>query len=102
MSDYIRREDAIEFIENLVSSMSVCVSKDECSGMNSMKFRAIGAIHDVPAADVRENVRGEWVPKGRWYCCSECGHDMIFTGTFDDEKRYCSWCGADMRGVNDE
>ena len=54
MTDYISRSDGIEFIKSLVSTMSVCVSADECSGMKSMQKRAIGALRDVPAADVVE------------------------------------------------
>lgn len=30
MSDYINRDEAIESVAGLVSTMSVCVSKDEC------------------------------------------------------------------------
>ena len=50
-------------------------------------------------ADVRENVRGEWIrrkdkPLQNWYQCSICG------AICGDMPRYCSECGADMRGDN--
>ena len=41
---------------------------------------------------------GEWVTKDQWYYCSNCGHEMFFTGTFDEEQRYCYYCGAKMDG----
>lgn len=52
-------------------------------------------IDNMPTADVRENVRGEW--KSRTFydstlVCSECGAE----GRWDFE--YCPYCGADMRG----
>lgn len=50
------------------------------------------------AAMKRERKKGEWISnKNRWYKCSECGHEMFFTGTFDDEQHFCWFCGADMR-----
>lgn len=66
MSDYISRDEAIESVAGLVSTMSVCVSKDECIGMQSMKIRSVGALRDVPAADVVKVVR-----------CRECKHRIV-------------------------
>lgn len=61
--------------------------------------RAWWLINHAKLADVRENVRGEWklrenqnLPMWHWYTCSNCGA-VIGTPT-----RYCSECGADMRG----
>ena len=50
--------------------------------------------------DVRENVKGEWIDRGkdmmiRWQC-SECGRKDIHIYNF------CPDCGADMREVNYE
>lgn len=59
MSDLISREAAIEAIEELVSTMSVCVSMEECKGMNWMKQRAIAAIKELPSAQPEDQ-------------CSEC------------------------------
>lgn len=105
MIDYIKREDAIEFVESLASTMSVCINKDECVGMSSMKKRAIGALHDVPAADVRENVHAKAIPDFEQFSpfegyeggtiqtgwkCSACGSVRI--------GRFCADCGAQMDG----
>ena len=56
--------------------------------------KAFNALNRVPAADVRENVRGEWSINGQTaYTCSNCG--TIFT--FGNSYRFCPWCGAKMR-----
>ena len=58
-----------------------------------------------PTADVRENVRGEWIEKkpmnfgkcvnglGSIFKCSVCGEEISCCTT-----NYCPNCGADMRG----
>ena len=54
-------------------------------------------IDTQPTADVRENVRGEWVG-GELGECSICGHkgcaSDIWTGC--NEKCYCPNCGAEL------
>lgn len=58
-------------------------------------------IDDIPTADVRENVRGEWILTGEIEevraevtKCSVCGCETWGGGHF------CCGCGADMRGDN--
>ncbi len=60
----------------------------------------IGLIDEQPTADVRPNVRGNWVKlyAGN-YKCSECGdwwsnddNEMV------EDFKFCPNCGADMRG----
>ncbi len=64
-------------------------------------------IDTEPTADVRENVRGEWIDITMWHdeyfgnkCqapaqkCSNCGEWSVGIN-----KKFCSNCGADMRGV---
>ena len=67
----------------------------------------IKAIEQQPTADVRENVRGEWIDKGKnWTVtngaismeipvkeCSVCGRPYLYIIT----DRFCPNCGADMR-----
>lgn len=65
-----------------------------------------------PTADVRENIKGEWLEKHHSYAdeespieewqsckCSVCGrYDTRPYMYYFSEPHYCSWCGADMRG----
>lgn len=62
-------------------------------------------IDDIPTADVRENVRGEWVkvdeqPYFRKHfhkvCCSVCRKQGY------DYWNFCPNCGAEMRGKQDD
>lgn len=71
-------------------------------------------IDAQPTADVRENVRGEWIntTSGEHYKCSQCG--TLAPIWIDESNSYeyykdisewlsnfCPNCGADMRGEKD-
>lgn len=92
MDDLIKKQDAI-----------TAYCEHEC-GIKGMTRENCGAtdcgtiFDDIPTADVRENVRGEW----KWVCffknggygsfgCSVCGYR---NGT---RYNFCPNCGADMR-----
>lgn len=49
MSDLISRQAAIEAVAELASSMSVCISVDECHGMKRMQGMAVRALDDLPS-----------------------------------------------------
>lgn len=59
-------------------------------------------IEKIPAADVRENVRGEWkwIQSYNDVKCTVCGEVY----PYDDVClfKYCPNCGANMRGEKDE
>ena len=102
MSDYIKREDAIRQIV-------------KTSAQNELDIPAIGTViyilSEMDSADVRENVRGEWIDDGihgdwAWetdghgvcwqiWKCSRCGRGTKIRSNF------CPNCGADMRGKQD-
>lgn len=107
MADYIKREDVIDRIERHLRQ------QDELYPLSEEDFYtnwgldvALDIVGNEPAADVRENVRGEWIGESdgyadgslvydMWYC-SHCGYRCE-----DDEPpkwNYCPICGADMRG----
>lgn len=63
---------------------------------------AIKMVELEPSADVRENVRGEWIPvtNGRGgFECSKC-HDYAPSYQNGDDylSHFCPNCGAEMRG----
>lgn len=72
------------------------------------------AIDDQPTADVRENVKGEWIEdnpreKSMMWRCSVCGRIAYYPiiGERKSYKKHCGYnfcpnCGADMRGDNNE
>ena len=61
-------------------------------------------INNMPTADVRENVRGEWLSGDcMGASCSKCGEYFSFR-TFSEvyNFNFCPNCGADMRGDNND
>ena len=110
--DVISRAAAIDAIEHITSSMSVCVNTDECHGMKRMQRQAVIELANLPSAQPK---KGKWIvrdnPGTGWYrvTCSECGEDVTSTapaiGFLPNAKvlwDYCPWCGADMRGDADD
>ena len=56
MYDLISRQAAIDAIEYITSSMSVCVNTDECHGMKRMQRQAVIELANLPSAQ----------PEQRW------------------------------------
>ncbi len=87
MSEYISREAARKYI------------LDEYPLLQ--RDRLMRTIDDIPAADVREVVKGGWEEHGEpnergkyelwYYSCTRCGAVGI------PKFNYCPNCGADMR-----
>lgn len=77
--------------------------------MQAMSSRADGIrdaiieIHDAPTIDAVSVMRGAWIEriggisKELFYQCSKC-YGEVDTDEFD----YCPWCGAKMKGADDE
>jgi len=55
MSDVIYRSDAIDAIDGIVSTLSVCINVDECKGMFRMKKRAKEEVESLPSAVAPHN-----------------------------------------------
>lgn len=49
MDDSISRREAIEAVEHITSSMSVCVNTDECHGMKRMQRQAVRELVNLPS-----------------------------------------------------
>lgn len=93
MSDYIDREaiskrlEGMEIVGPLYYGIPV--------------VEALDAIENMPAADARPVVRGEWVQDtAGWggseyviFRCSKCLRAIPY-----DKYNFCPNCGADMRG----
>ena len=94
--DYISRQAAIDAVDSGMCTFYDC--------------EVIERLEQVPSADVRENVRGEWLEREvtedvgqgiqQWQQarCSVCGkwHTTPYMYYFTDYN-FCPNCGADMR-----
>lgn len=109
MSRYIDVDDFINYIRTL----SIWSKTYEVEALKSLN----GLLNQIPAADVRENVRGEWLYLGLdvageyMYQCSHCKaiiYEPEFLINYDKAQllgnrfNYCPNCGAEMRGEKDE
>lgn len=78
--------------------MKECIEREALfkrinTGMNIIE--AMQAIMDCSTADVRENVRGEWVEDDYGYIhCSHCG--MEWDEPEHPKTNYCPNCGCFM------
>lgn len=81
MDDYIKRDDAIMLLQ-----LSPTIESAE------------NEIRGYPTADVRENVRGEWIYQNPLFVdtimCSVCGYNLP---SDEFKTNFCPNCGADMR-----
>lgn len=97
MSDYIKRDDIIKALGELCDTPA-----GQSTGLTALVYAA-KTIEGLPAADVVERKKGEWIEKpyvtmegyvdGLIYNCSKCGKKA----TRYTISNYCPNCGADMR-----
>lgn len=95
------REDKVEITPNLLTIAMFAApngySAEDCyKAINDTCDRHIKEIRNLPAADVIERKKGEWIPFDVdfdvFYRCSNCGYDGLPYPT-----NFCQDCGADMR-----
>lgn len=90
MTDYIKRDDAIEEFEQRDSYSATYVR---------------GFLKHLPSADVAPIRRGHWIYDCCDIVCSECGTAfsdevcyMMRSDASYHEPKHCLWCGARMDG----
>ena len=101
MTDYIKREDALE----AVNSCGICIQKIVDIPAADVVERELyqRALSDVVRLSVErpERKHGEWFDAttldNEFICwvCSECRHGADFV---DEPYNYCPNCGARMKG----
>ena len=96
-----RRDTAIIWELNCNDEATKDIAREAILIFNECILELINA----PTADVRENVRGEWIKLDEEPVyiieCSECG-DKLLNMIGQPLPKFCSNCGADMRGESHE
>lgn len=93
MAEYIEREAALKAVEKYGLTNGSVLGRH-----TGLAICIASEIADIPAADVAPVVHGRWVD-GK---CSNCGVDIptddAHDAIFEDECRFCYYCGARMDG----
>ena len=94
MTDYIKREDALDSLRD-----GMCGT-----GYQGMAMDCLNEIY-VPSADVAPVRHGRWIYEGNELVCSRCGGPVSFSRNNDGLALsgkawalgiYCQTCGAKM------
>lgn len=99
MNDYIKREDAVNILCGECLNYKVCCSADGEIPVCPLFWK----MQNIPAADVVERKKGEWVEDYNLindtyhFHCSVCGDEEWGTRKQIEDTHYCPNCGADMR-----
>lgn len=97
--DLISRRQAIEAIEGITSSMSICVNSDECHGMKRMQRQAVLEIANMPSAQPEPHY-DEWCTDCKEYdqerhCCPRW--NRVIRQTMQDIKAESCWIPCSER-----
>lgn len=105
MTDYIKREDAIGLAKDIILPSGAIIGYHSTKPIVIWRCIDTDEVMELPSADVRENVKGEWIDITMWHdeyfgnkCqapaqkCSNCGEWSVGIN-----NKFCSNCGADMR-----
>ena len=103
MDEFISRKAAIAYIRE--QSEECQKAFEELGGESGIYADAYNDLaedfYSIPAADVAPVVHGRWVD-GK---CSNCGVDIptddAHDAIFENECRFCYYCGATMDGCAD-
>lgn len=86
--DCISRKMAVEAIEGIVSSKSVCLSVEECYGMKRMQKRAIEEVINLPAIQTTNHIAdvSKKVVSSQPVRCKNCKYAHM---TISGSCKYC-------------
>lgn len=104
-TDTISRQAAIDAVEHITSSMSVCVNTDECHGMKRMQRQAVIELANLTSAQpelktVKCIIGGGYMDIGDAdfsMKCAKCGAEYYHVENYDYDYNFCPNCGRRWR-----
>lgn len=99
----IDRQAAIDAVEHITSSMSVCVNSDECHGMKRMQRQAVIELANLPSAqsEVLACGEGELSAQPEIIRCKDCKWSDWYTCEDGMKRCYCMEHGSSGHGDDD-
>lgn len=110
MAEYIDRDVALDALDKSCDRLCPYPKKQRAIMCGSCAMGdAICIIEGLDAADVRENVKGEWIKSQRdedFVVCSNCKNIGYRTAAwrtdYAERIKFCPNCGAEMRTTCDD
>lgn len=105
MNDLIRREDALDAIYDVVTTVSVCATAEEARIRTETRQRCAEAVKDVPAVDAVEVVRCkdcDFYMEAPWGGDMMCYNGLAEGFEFTAPDDYCSRGRRGDGGEKDE
>lgn len=109
IAEYITKQKVIDIINTTCPDLNIPEINDSWANklIGVIREALVELVKGEPAADVRENVKGEWEHLGgdEWLC-SSCGYVVSTEGSWEHPlergSKFCENCGADMSGKSNE
>ena len=111
MAEYIDKQRVIDIINTTCPDFNIPEINDSWAHKLTVIIREalFELVKQAPAADVRENVKGEWIKSQRdedFVVCSNCKNIGYRTAAwrtdYAERIKFCPNCGADMRKTCDD
>ena len=98
MSDYIKREDALNALrEHPVTKLKTAIRRLPSEDAAPVRHGHWDVREPMPMHDIKGNL--SW---GNWYVCTGCGFATTAIEGHITQYKYCPNCGARMDGEDDE
>lgn len=96
MPGYIDKDALIKTTEEAPFTMSMCVSVEECNGMNRARKLFVEIFKTLPTSDVAPVIHGNWITKEYMYGDPDVGLEDMWVDRLAETTDYyaeCSICG---------
>lgn len=83
--------------EKKMDALSFAIPQELREATKAIYCEIRNIVNEMPTADVRENVKGEWIVRGQNVYCSVCNQLSAYTWHGASKfSNYCPNCGARM------